>query len=81
MRLVLQISSLPADLLRKLLKNVRNSLKPSSVDGANVDEMLARLSERFGASDEEEGSSVNAEAAEEEEIRIDLFADKKGGGE
>lgn len=63
------------------LRSMVRELFGESDDGANVDEMLARLSERFGASDEEEGSSVNAEAAEEEEIRIDLFADKKGGGE
>lgn len=46
-----------------------------------MDEMLARLSERLGTADEEDGSSVDAKAVDEEEIRIDLFADKKGGDE
>lgn len=63
------------------LRSIVRELLGESDDGASVDEMLARLSERLGTADEEDSSSVDAKAVDEEEIRVDLFADKKGGDE
>ena len=60
------------------LRSIVRELLGESDDGASVDEMLARLSERLGTADEEDSLSVDAKAVDEEEIRVDLFADKKG---